>query len=100
MTTLIEIPSVQALHYTSPSAPPIPLSTGTLNISTLAPTQEGHKQTVVLTIGTASFPLSSATPLQKVQAIPTQRHASYTFTPSNAGDRATIGRIQISVKES
>lgn len=101
MSTIIDIPSCTALHLPTPNATALPLSTGELTVTVLP------DQTLTLSIGTSSFPLTQRTKIQKVQTI--NQHPTYLFSPilpvsasgdaSTAGER-TIGQVKIVMKDS
>lgn len=94
MTTLAEIPNVQALHLPTPGAQPVTLSSGTLILSVIPANPPSHpSQTIALTVGASSFPVLPNTPVQKVEA--KEEHPRYAFSPLPADGGAAIGRVKI-----
>jgi len=101
MSTLIEIPSVKIEHLPTASSEPLPLADRILSLTLLPPSATHPSETLTITVGSTSFPLSQATPVHKVHAAPiVHAHPTYVFSPAAAGTGAPIGQVRISMKTS
>ncbi|KAJ9105023.1 hypothetical protein QFC19_003654 [Naganishia cerealis] len=114
--TLVTIPHVKALHLPLPTSDPVLLAEGDLRLSLLpaAPPNHPH-ETLTLSIGHATFPITNKTPVVKTDTI--LQHASYLFAPAlpepHAGDDlganggelgvpslGKFGKVKVVMKES
>lgn len=93
---LITIPATRAFHL-PPGGAPVLLAEGDLVLSLIPAHAPDHpRETITLTVGTASFPITHATPVVKVDT--NEEHPSFAFRPVVGGERA--GKVKVVLKES
>ena len=93
---LINIPSTKAFHL-PPGGAPVLLAQGDLVLSLIPAHAPDHpRETITLSVGTASFPITHATPVVKVDT--NGEHPSFAFRPVVGGERA--GKVKVVLKES
>ncbi|KAL0243970.1 hypothetical protein I308_105233 [Cryptococcus tetragattii IND107] len=101
MSTLIEIPDCSVYHLPTPASDPLPLSSGTLTLVLLPPSPSTHNaETLTLTIGASSFPLSPKLPIQKLKS--KDEHPWYSFSPAPPAPDGSqpVGQVRFTTKHS
>jgi hypothetical protein len=95
--TLITIPNTKAYHV-PPGGAPVFLAEGPLVLSVIPAHAPDHpKETITLSVGSASFPLDPRTPVVKTEA--NAEHPSFAFRPQLGGE-TRVGKVKVSLKES
>ncbi|WVN87347.1 uncharacterized protein L203_102525 [Cryptococcus depauperatus CBS 7841] len=100
MTTLAEIPSCSAFHLPTSDSSPLPLSSGDLVLVLVPPTDSDDKttETLILSVGSSSFPLVPQSPVQKIKA--KEEHPTYVFSPLPPNGSKPVGQVRITLKPS
>jgi hypothetical protein len=104
MSILITIQSVTAYHLPNKNSVPIPLAAGDLTLTVTEPNPPAStQQTLTLTVGNVSFPISDKTPVSATDT--TSQHSAYIFTPAvpptePGAEAAGMGLVKIVLKPS